>query len=81
MLPHEVLAIRNAACGRADRRRNRRKNKITRFLTVSLISVVSLCVVVCFYLAISMGKESENAVSDVSLIYMLGMSEQIARHF
>ena len=57
------------------------KNKITRFLTVSLISVVSLCVVVCFYLAISMGKESENAVSDVSLIYMLGMSEQISRHF
>lgn len=57
------------------------KNRITRFITVSLIGVVSLCVVVCIYLAVSMGKESEKAVSDVSLIYMLGMSEQISRHF
>ena len=57
------------------------KNQTTRFLTVSLIAIVILCIVVFAFLAVSMSNRSEETIEEVGQIYMTGMSEQISMHF
>ena len=57
------------------------KSKINRFLTVSLILVVILCISIFAFLANYMNKLSSNTVDEVGKTYMAGMNERIAKHF
>lgn len=57
------------------------RNKATRFLMVSLLSVSVLCVIVFIYLAIHMNYKSSETIGKIGKIYMSGMSEQVAMHF
>ena len=57
------------------------KNKITRFLTVSLILVSLLCAAVFSILAVYMNRKSTDTINEVGKIYMSGMSNQIFMHF
>lgn len=56
------------------------KNKITRFLTVSLILVSLLCAAVFSILAVYMNRKSTDTINEVGKIYMSGMSNQIFMH-
>lgn len=57
------------------------KNKISHFLTVSLISLFILCVLVFSFLAVFMNKETKKTVDEVGTLYMSGMNERIYQHF
>lgn len=57
------------------------KNKINRFLTVSSISVVILCVFIFAFLAKYMSRLSSETINEVGRTYMAGMNERIAKHF
>ncbi|MCI8270053.1 MAG: response regulator [Lachnospiraceae bacterium] len=57
------------------------RNKATRFLMVSLLSVSVLCVIVFIYLAVHMNYKSSETIGKIGKIYMSGMSEQVAMHF
>lgn len=57
------------------------KNKTTRFLIASLIGVALLCVLVFFFLAIHMNRQSTSAINQVSALYMSTMSRQTSDHF
>ncbi len=57
------------------------KSKINRFLTVSLILVVILCISIFAFLANYMNKLSSNTIDEVGKTYMAGMNERIAKHF
>ena len=57
------------------------KNKSNRFLTVSLISVVILCVSIFAFLAKYMSRLSSETINEVGRTYMAGMNERIAKHF
>ena len=57
------------------------KNKITRFLIVSLIFVIVLYVFIFSFMAVQMNKKSISTIDDVGAIYMSGMSERISMHF
>ncbi len=57
------------------------KNRITHFLTVSVIVISIICVIVFTYLAVFMNKRSSETITEVGNIYMSGMSEQISMHF
>ncbi len=57
------------------------KNKITRFLTTSLILVVLLCICVFSFLALHMGQVSTQTINQVGTLYMSNMSQQLSMHF
>ena len=56
-------------------------NRTTRFLTVSLVLVSVFCVVVFSIQAAWNSAVGAEAITDIGVIYMSGMSEQIATHF
>ena len=53
----------------------------TRFLTLSLIAVVVLCIVIFGFLAFYMDSHNKGTINEVGAIYMEGMSERITMHF
>lgn len=58
-----------------------KNHNTTRFLKVSLICVVALCVLVFANLAVFMDKQSAKTINQVGSLYMQSMCEQISRHF
>ncbi|MCI8624306.1 MAG: response regulator [Provencibacterium sp.] len=57
------------------------RNKTIRFLMVSLILLLLLCVTIFSFLATYMNETGMNTITEVGTIYMSGMSDQICRHF
>ena len=57
------------------------KSKTTRFLTMSLVGVVLLCVSVFSFLAVHMNHESTQTINQVGTLYMSNMSQQVSMHF
>lgn len=57
------------------------KNRITRFLTMSLILISMACVGIFSFLAVYMSKRNAETINTVGAIYMPGMNEQKAKHF
>ena len=57
------------------------KDKTTRFLTISLVAVIALCVGVFLHLAATMNEKNADTISQVGTIYMAGMSEKISEYF
>lgn len=57
------------------------KNKTTRFLVVSLVIVITLCIGVFVFQMVNMNKKSAKTMNEIGGIYMEGMSEQITQHF
>ena len=55
------------------------QNKMTWFLTSSLILVLVLCVFVFSFLALTMNRRSGETINEVGQIYMSSMSEQIGQ--
>ncbi len=56
-------------------------NKTTRFLKISLILIILLCVVIFVFLASTMSQQSRETITDVGSIYMTGMNERITIHY
>ena len=57
------------------------KNKTTRFLIVSLVLAVALCIGLFSFLTTFMGKRSSDTINKVGQFYMESLSQQIAMHF
>ena len=57
------------------------KNRITRFLTVSLMLILVLYISVFSFLAVFMTHKSTETINEVGTIYMANMSRQISMHF
>lgn len=57
------------------------KDKTTRFLVASLLSVAILCVCVFSFLAVYMNNKSISTINDVGRFYLESMSQQISMHF
>lgn len=57
------------------------KNRITRFLTMSLVLVSMVCVGIFSFLAFYMNKRNTETIDTVGAIYMSGINEQKAKHF
>lgn len=57
------------------------KNKVTHFLMVSLVCLLSVCVAVFTFLMVFMNRKSAETIDEVGAIYMSGMNEQKADHF
>ncbi len=57
------------------------KKKTSRFLLVSLIIMITVCLSALAIFFISMKAESEGVINKVGTLYMEGMNEEIARHF
>lgn len=52
-----------------------------RFLLASVCCLVTLCVAVFFWVSVYMNTKSENAISEIGMIYMSEMSRQIQQKF
>ena len=57
------------------------RDKTSRFLITSLVTIVILSIGVFSYLAFFLNQQSASTIREVSRMYMSSMSEQIARHF
>lgn len=57
------------------------KNKTTRFLIVSLVLAVALCIGLFSFLTAFMGKRSSDTINQVGQFYMENLSQQISMHF
>lgn len=57
------------------------KKQTTRFLVVSLVIMIIVCVSAMAYFAMAMSRRTEYTIGEVGAIYMSGMSEEIAMHF
>lgn len=57
------------------------KNKTTRSLTISLISISVVCVLMFSFLANFLGAKNTEMISEIGTIYMTGMNERIEMHF
>ena len=57
------------------------RNRTTHFLTVSLALISAFCVVIFTVQALWINIMGARAITDIGIIYMSGMSEQIATHF
>ncbi len=57
------------------------RHKTTRFLTVSLILASIFCMIVFNIQTIWMNRMGANAIKEIGVIYMSGMSKQVAAHF
>ncbi len=56
-------------------------NKTSRFLRISLILILLLCLLMFSFLAFFMNTQSRKTINEVGNLYMSGMSEQISLHF
>ena len=52
-----------------------------KFLWVSFTCLIILCIAVFIWISVSMTKKSEEAISDIGMIYMEEMSKQIQQKF
>ena len=59
----------------------KQKNRTTRFLSISLVLVLTVSAAIFASLAIFLNRQSAKTIREVSQMYMGGMSEQIAMHF
>ncbi len=57
------------------------KHKATRFLTVSLILVSIFCILVFNIQARQMNQIGADSIKEIGVVYMSGMSRQVAAHF
>lgn len=57
------------------------RNKTMKFLTVSLITVVIVCIVLFAALGVFMNKKSDETLNEMGAIYMSGLNERISKHF
>lgn len=57
------------------------KNKTIRFLMLSFIAILTLCIIIFTYLGTSMNRKSEEAIKEAGTLYMAGLSEQVSQHF
>lgn len=57
------------------------KSKTTRFLSLSVIIAIVVCIVIFAVLFTFINKKNTSTISEVGTIYMSNMSEQISRHF
>lgn len=57
------------------------KKKNSRFLLLSLVILIAVCLSALIIFFTSMKKESEAVINEIGTLYMQGMSEEIARHF
>jgi hypothetical protein len=64
-----------------DWKRFAMRHKTTRFLTVSLILASIFCMIVFNIQTIWMNRMGANAIKEIGVIYMSGMSKQVAAHF
>ena len=56
-------------------------NRATRFLIISMICIVLLCILVFSALGTYMNNESSSTIRRVGNLYMTGLKEQIVMHF
>ena len=61
--------------------RQKHNNKTTRFLSTSLVLVLTLSLAIFSFLAFFLNRQSASSIREVSRMYMSSMSEQIAMHF
>ncbi len=59
----------------------RKKNRMTRFLTFSLIGASILCVCIFGFLIKYINRQSSTTVNELGNIYMSSMNERISKHF
>ena len=59
----------------------RKKNRMTRFLTFSLIGASILCVCIFGFLIKYINQQSSTTVNELGNIYMSSMNERISKHF
>lgn len=57
------------------------RNKTMKFLTVSLITVIIVCIVLFTALGFFMNKKSDETLNEMGTIYMSGLNERISKHF
>ncbi|MCM1182668.1 MAG: response regulator [Roseburia sp.] len=57
------------------------KNKTIRFLVISFILMILLCIGIFSFQVREMNEKSARTINEVGEIYMAGMSEQITQHF
>lgn len=57
------------------------KNKTTRFLLMSIILAIVLCVGIFAWQITDMNKKSTKTMNEIGIFYMEGMSDQITQHF
>lgn len=57
------------------------KKKTIRFLTISLIILIIVCIGVLSVFAATMSRKSDKAINKIGTIYMSGMNEKISMHF
>ncbi len=57
------------------------KNKVTRFLVTSLVTLMLLCLVIFSIMVIHMDKKNFETLSEIGTQYMSGMSERVRMHF
>lgn len=58
-----------------------KQNKVTRFLTVSLIAICAFCICVFGVLVSYVNRQSENTMNELGNIYMASINERISKHF
>lgn len=51
------------------------------FIVLSFIIMISVCVSIILYYALSMAHKSDDAIKQIGTIYMEGMNDEIAMHF
>ena len=56
------------------------KNKVTRFLVTSLVTLMLLCLVIFSIMVIHMDKKNFETLSEIGTQYMSGMSERVRMH-
>lgn len=57
------------------------KKRTIRFLIISLIILIVVCIGVLSVFAATMSKKSDDAINKIGTIYMSGMNEKISMHF
>lgn len=57
------------------------KKRISKFLMTSFMCLILLCVIIFFWLSITMSGKSEDAINDIGMIYMSEMSNQLQQKF
>lgn len=60
---------------------NQMRNKTMKFLTVSIIAVIIICIVLFTALGFFMNKKSDETLNEMGTIYMSGLNERISKHF
>ncbi len=58
-----------------------KQNKITRFLTIGLITICVLCISIFAFMAKYLNDQSKETINQLGNMYMAGMNERISKHF